>query len=292
MTQSAAPNLGTITAQYDALGRRVSLADATGTTSFDYDLLGRITQVGAPNTGVVSYGYDGRGRASSSTIPTAGRPCRAWLLAQRAAKVVTDTVALASYTYDNMGGWATVTRAGGQETSYRLWTGLTGYVVEQRVDSAPVRHQLEYQVNRLGLRTVITETLPLTQPSTTATPTAMPDMDADCDQYQARHRQRHRPRRYDRAQRETRRQHRRRRPPCRARRHRRRPRRQHRRPTRPLKQDGRLAASHGYRDTHGHADGHRAKRDAHPHCHAHTHPHADADRDHAKPDVLLHADTH
>ncbi len=61
--QTSASSLVTITAEYDALGRRLSLADGTGTTSFEYDPLGQMTsQMSAPSTGVVGYGYDARGQ--------------------------------------------------------------------------------------------------------------------------------------------------------------------------------------------------------------------------------------
>src|SRR5262249_58541432 len=68
-TQTTATNLGTISAQYNALGWRTSLPDGTGTTSFSYDPLGRITQVTAPTTGSIGYSYDARGARTQLTYP-------------------------------------------------------------------------------------------------------------------------------------------------------------------------------------------------------------------------------
>ena len=52
-------------------GQRLKLIDSTGTTSFQYDNLGRITQVQAPATGTVGYQYDANGQRTQLTYPDA-----------------------------------------------------------------------------------------------------------------------------------------------------------------------------------------------------------------------------
>jgi YD repeat-containing protein len=59
----------TIGYDYDALGRRTALNDATGTTSFVPDALGRVVQVTAPDTGTIGYQYNRRGQRTQLSYP-------------------------------------------------------------------------------------------------------------------------------------------------------------------------------------------------------------------------------
>jgi RHS repeat-associated protein len=157
-TQTSATNLGTITAAYDALGRRLSLADGTGTTSFAYDPLGRITRVTAPQTGAVGSGYDARGARSSLSYPNSGPTLQYAYWPDGQLRVVTDTTTLASSSYDQLGRLATTTRANGQITSSTYDQADRLRSLTTTVGSTTTS-AFAYQVNRLGLRTVVTETL-------------------------------------------------------------------------------------------------------------------------------------
>ncbi len=54
---------------YDDAGRRTSMVDGTGTTTYSYDNANRLTSVAAPTTGTVSYGYDDADERTSLTYP-------------------------------------------------------------------------------------------------------------------------------------------------------------------------------------------------------------------------------
>jgi YD repeat-containing protein len=60
-----------ISTTYNALGWRTSLQDATGTTNFAHDAIGRVITVDAPSSGAVGYAYDARGLRTSVTYPNA-----------------------------------------------------------------------------------------------------------------------------------------------------------------------------------------------------------------------------
>src|SRR5262252_9023016 len=52
---------------YDGLGRLKSINDGAGTLSFQYDSLGRKTQMIDPDLGTWSYGYDAAGNLTTQT---------------------------------------------------------------------------------------------------------------------------------------------------------------------------------------------------------------------------------
>ena len=54
---------------YDALGQRVTMMDATGESDYEYDSLGRITQVKNGSGQTTSYAYDGADQLASITYP-------------------------------------------------------------------------------------------------------------------------------------------------------------------------------------------------------------------------------
>ena len=96
-TQVQASNLGTLTQQYNALGQRVQMTDGTGTTSFAYDALGRMTQVQAPQTGVVGYGYDARGLRTRLSYPDSTQIQYAYRADGSLDRVMQGSTTLAQY---------------------------------------------------------------------------------------------------------------------------------------------------------------------------------------------------
>ena len=54
---------------YDVLGRRVSMMDRSGDSSYEYDGLGRITKVTTGSGEVTTYAYDGCDQLESITYP-------------------------------------------------------------------------------------------------------------------------------------------------------------------------------------------------------------------------------
>jgi len=164
-------NLATITNAYDALGRRTSLTDGSGATptTFQYDALGRIKQVNAPNTLAVNYTYNGRGLRTKVTYPTTGTIFNYTYLNDGRLQQVTQGAALtpvARYNYDAIGR---VVQAVSNTNAALNSQVITNY----RYDGADRLRGLrtseagttvsgyQYDTDRLGLRTTITETLPL-----------------------------------------------------------------------------------------------------------------------------------
>src|SRR5207248_126680 len=63
---TAAPNVGYA---YDSDGHRSSMTDGTGTTSYSYDSLERLSTVTNGAGAVVSYGYDADNEVTTTTYP-------------------------------------------------------------------------------------------------------------------------------------------------------------------------------------------------------------------------------
>ncbi|MBA3470772.1 MAG: RHS repeat-associated core domain-containing protein [Herpetosiphonaceae bacterium] len=69
----SSPGLSTaITMGYDALGRRTSMGDASGSTAWQYDRADRITSTTQPTVGTVTYRYDAGDTRTRLTYPTGG----------------------------------------------------------------------------------------------------------------------------------------------------------------------------------------------------------------------------
>jgi RHS repeat-associated protein len=162
LTARAATNLGTIGAQYDALGRRTSLTDVTGTTQFGYDALGRMRSLLAPVTGHVGYDYDARGARTKLIYPDGTNIQYSYATDGQLQTVAQGAATLATYTYDSAGRLQQVARANGATTtsSYDDADRLTD--LRTTVSSADVS-RFQYTVDRLGQRTSATELLSTTR---------------------------------------------------------------------------------------------------------------------------------
>lgn len=162
LTTTTATNLGTLMQGYDALGRRLSLVDGTGTTSFVYDALGRPTSLTAPNTGSVSYAYDGRGQRTKLTYPGGGTVIDyTYRPDGQLATVAQGSTTLAAYTYDAVGRLIQVGRANDAVTNYR-YDGADRLQSLRTIAKGAIASGTSYQTDRLGLRTSMTDTLPVT----------------------------------------------------------------------------------------------------------------------------------
>jgi YD repeat-containing protein len=170
---SSAQVSGAITAQYDALGRRTTLGDASGTTSFAYGTLGRITGVSAPQTGSVGYGYNARGDRTRLTYPDNSVVSYDYLPDGQLWHVLQGTTPLATYGYDPAGRLSQVLRANGALTSYSYDDADRLRDLHTTVGGATVSW-FEYNVDQRGLRRSVTETLGQSAPPATPTPTTPP----------------------------------------------------------------------------------------------------------------------
>ena len=158
LTDIDATNLDAIGIGYDALGRRTTLTDGTGTTTFTPDPLGRVTQVTAPNTGTVGYSYTARGERSQLTYPDGTVVDYRYLADGRLDTVTEGSTTLADYGYDALGRLDQATMGNGAVTSYTYDNADRLRDLHTTVGSSTVT-RFEYEVDRLGLRTQSTETL-------------------------------------------------------------------------------------------------------------------------------------
>ena len=174
-------------ATYDAADRLVTMTDALGqTTGYPYDRGGRrigtsdprgptndvtITYVTAPETGTVAYGYNARGQRTQLTSPDGTTISYQYDPDGALHQVRQDGTPLATYAYDAAGRLASVSRANGAVTTDaddgadRLRDRHT------TVDGTTVS-RYQYTVDRLGLRTAVTET---GQPASLVAPTPTPE---------------------------------------------------------------------------------------------------------------------
>jgi RHS repeat-associated protein len=162
-----------ITAQYDALGRRTSLGDATGATSFAYDALGRMTGVTAPQTGSVGYGYNARGDRTRLTYPDSSVINYDYHPDGQFWHVLQGTTPLATYGYDGAGRLSHVLRANGALTNYGYDDADYVRDIHTTVQGETVS-RFQYTLDELGLRRAATETLGRNAPAATPTPTTPP----------------------------------------------------------------------------------------------------------------------
>ncbi|NOK62173.1 MAG: hypothetical protein GFH27_549327n3 [Chloroflexi bacterium AL-W] len=158
LTSIDATNLDAIGMGYDALGRRTTLTDGTGTTTVTVDPLGRVTQVIAPNTGTVGYGYTARGERVQLTYPDGTVIDYTYLADGQLDTVTEGSTTLADYSYDALGRLDQAVMGNGAVTSYSY----------DNADHLRDRHttvggstmtRFQYEVDRLGFRTQATETL-------------------------------------------------------------------------------------------------------------------------------------
>jgi RHS repeat-associated protein len=170
---SSAQLSAAVTAQYDALGRRTSLSDATGITSFGYDALGRITSVSAPHTGTIGYGYNARGDRTRLTYPDSSVINYDYHPDGQLWHVLQGTTPLATYGYDGAGRLSHVLRANGALTNYGYDDADYVRDIHTTVQGETVS-RFQYTLDELGLRRAATETLGRNAPAATPTPTTPP----------------------------------------------------------------------------------------------------------------------
>jgi RHS repeat-associated protein len=103
---------------YDALGRRLNMADASGTTSYTYDAAGRLATVTSGDGKTLSYYYDDYARMSAVEYPDARIVAYEYDLADRLIKVSDSVNGETLYTYDKNANVLLCERASGVITKY------------------------------------------------------------------------------------------------------------------------------------------------------------------------------
>ncbi|GAB4199358.1 MAG: hypothetical protein OHK0022_19520 [Roseiflexaceae bacterium] len=157
-------NLVPISLSYNARSEQLSMTDGTGTTSFSYDLLGRITEVNAPDTGAVVYTYNALGQRTGINYPGIGAPSLTYSYKPDGQLDYVNqsqhALPLAQYSYDSAGRLQQISRENGATTL--LSYSATDQVRELRtqVGSSDIS-RFQYTFDRDGQTSAVTETLGL-----------------------------------------------------------------------------------------------------------------------------------
>lgn len=92
-----------VTYQYNKVGDLVEMTDWTGTTTFEVDLLNRITKTTDTKGKVVSYTYDATGNQTSVSYPDGTTATKTYDLLGQLKTVTEHDGRTTTYTYDGMG---------------------------------------------------------------------------------------------------------------------------------------------------------------------------------------------
>lgn len=138
-----------IVERYDALGQRVELHDATGTTRFTYDAQQRITEVTAPGTGTVRYRYNAAGDRTQLRYPDGRAIDYTYFADGQLQQVLDGATVLAAYTYDASGRLSTTARANGVTTA-TTYDAADQVLTLTTKRGSQIVDELRYTYNRAG----------------------------------------------------------------------------------------------------------------------------------------------
>ncbi len=139
-----------------------TMTDASGTTEYTYDLLGRVKNITGVHGFTISYDYDKAGNVTGITYPGNRHVTYTYDALTRLETVTTWTGHTATYIYDPAGRLTDLIRFNGTRTEYghdnanRL-TRLSSVKSDQTLITS-----FDYTLNGAGNRTQIVETVPLT----------------------------------------------------------------------------------------------------------------------------------
>lgn len=146
------PLVGSVDYTYDDVSNRLTMVDSTGTTSYAYDALNRLTSVIFPDPKVVSYQYDNVGNRSRITYPDDKYVDYTYDEANR-METVTDWLGkTTTYTYDNAGKPTNVAYpVSGFSLAYAY--DLAGRLTQITHNTAILPQVITYTLDAVGNRT-------------------------------------------------------------------------------------------------------------------------------------------
>lgn len=131
---------------YDAVGRRVSMTDLTGTTQYAYDAVGRLASATPPGRAATTYTYDSRGNRL-----TPGSVLGSTNMYDNADRLLGDLNT--AYSYDALGRLTKIVNNGTGTTTGFTWNGNSQLAGVANPDGTTT----SYQYDALGRRVAITE---------------------------------------------------------------------------------------------------------------------------------------
>ncbi|CAG0936462.1 tRNA(Glu)-specific nuclease WapA [Thermoflexales bacterium] len=148
---------------YNRVGSRVTLTDSLGTTHYTYDALQRLTATQDSNNQLVMHAYDATSNRSGLGYPNSQVVSYTYDLADQLSGVTDWDGNAAAYQYDAAGRPLTVTLPNGIQTRYTYDAAGRLIQIEQR-SGAHVLARYEYELDALGYRVAVTETVNPPQP--------------------------------------------------------------------------------------------------------------------------------
>ena len=142
---------------YDRVSRRKTMTDGTGSSTYTYDGLGRLTQAVQPN-GTLGYAYDLDSNRTTLTYPTVGSVTYVFSPGGRLSTVTDWASRLSTYTYTAAGLAKTVVVPGGMTTAYTYDEAQRLRVLTNTTATATISSH-SYMVDNEGNRKEIDEVM-------------------------------------------------------------------------------------------------------------------------------------
>jgi RHS repeat-associated protein len=140
---------------YTATGKRASMADASGVTSYSYDVRDRVTQKATP-FGSLTYAYDGASNESSVQASQSAQAITYSYDSLNRVSTVTDTAGASSYSYDAAGNLIGVNYPNAVQSSYSYDT-LNRLTQAESKSGAVSVSNYAYTLDAAGHRLSVTE---------------------------------------------------------------------------------------------------------------------------------------
>lgn len=147
---------------YDAAGRRASMTDGLGTTTWAYDDLNRPTAINDPFGAIVGYSYDSAGNRTGLTYPDGKVVSYVYDPANRLTDVTDWNDQTTQYTYDPLGRLVSVLRPNGVESAY-TYDAAGRLLALQHTTVEATLSSFRYTYDNVGNRTQAIETTPTGQ---------------------------------------------------------------------------------------------------------------------------------
>ena len=151
----------TVAFVYDALGNRLSMADANGTTSYQYDDLYRMVMVTDTFNAVVEFGYDLVGNRTNLTYPDDKSVTYDFDDDNRLQTVLDWNTSTTTYEYDIVGRLITTTLPNNVQ-SVNVYDDANRLIElsHTNLNNNEQLIQFEYGLDKVGNRVTVTETVP------------------------------------------------------------------------------------------------------------------------------------
>ena len=151
------PDRSSVKFTYDSLGQRTRMTDSLGTTSYEYDIHGRLVQVTDPNGNTLQYAYDPRGLLTQMVYPDGSAVAFTWDADGQLASV-RDSSGVTQYQYDLSGNLTERTLPNGVTTRYEYDDAKRLSAIRHTSSSGALLLGFEYELDAAGDRTQMTRT--------------------------------------------------------------------------------------------------------------------------------------